>query len=794
MHIPGRGWAAAAAAAALTVGLLPQGVAWAAQSPGGKAAASAPAGQKSAPGRPVPGPGKDGPSKVARPDKELPKDWRTSDDRAVTVIGDAEGLHVLAADSSEAYQWAEVATLREDGFDADAWIGNACVTGSGKRAVVAYAPRAFTNKPLLFDRGAFAAVVDLEKRTVTKLPQQVSLAYFNPGCGTGEIAVLTQAADEEAGKTRLLSLDAGTGKITNDVTVAGQATSAVPVKDGVVAAIGDQLTRVLPGGRTQLVAKTSGPAFHIHPDADGGIGFLDRRKEEVTVKRSAGGRVTELAKGDLGKVGLTAGTGGRLFLTGTPKSAAALPPQVKRLKADVGTTVSSHGRLVLDTAVSAGLRTHVANPLAPAETGEKSSFRIEAHATGTDKKLAFTVAPGSAAAPAGPSPALTGAKGPAAPDPAAQPKGSAAAGASGAAAAAASANTTYDPERTCSVPRNDATQQALQPTPNQVEWAADMAIRGNLTANYVAQGGWRSENGLGSSVAPSAMFPQSVLIGAPAGSRIPAQVLLGVLAQESNLWQASYHALPGQMGNPLVGNFYGTNIYPGTTGYDPDKIWTINWAKADCGYGIGQQTDGMSVAGRQQEAGKPPAMSADKQKAVALDYAANVAVAAQTLSDKWSELHLPGQTIKVNNDDPKYIENWFAAVWNYNLGFNRPDSTGKWGLGWLNNPANPKYPADRNAFLDNNHYADAATPQKWPYPEKVMGWAAYPIDTGRSYSDAGEQNGGNTHGYQAAWWADINSRTTAIKPPLDTFCNSSNGCNAGSPPQCTTEDCYKQYW
>ncbi|MFD4868237.1 hypothetical protein [Streptomyces sp. NPDC058412] len=35
---------------------------------------------------------------------------------------------------------------------------------------------------------------------------------------------------------------------------------------------------------------------------------------------------------------------------------------------------------------------------------------------------------------------------------------------------------------------------------------------------------------------------------------------------------------------------------------------------------------------------------------------------------------------------------------------------------------------------------------------------------------------------------------TAVKPPLDTFCNSSNGCNAGSPPQCTTEDCYKQYW
>ncbi|MFD9574125.1 GDSL-type esterase/lipase family protein [Streptomyces sp. NPDC059982] len=732
-----------------------------------------------------PEPGQEDTSRVADPDSVLPKDWRTSPDRVVTVLGDAEGLHVLAADSTTAYQWGEVATLREDGFDSDAWIGNICVTGSGRRAVVAYAPRTFTNKPMLFDRGAFTAVVDLEKRTVTKLAQQSSLAYFSPGCGTGETAVLTQAADEEVGKTRFLSVDTGTGTVTGDFTVAGQATSAVPVQEGVVTAIGDRLTRVGRDGHAELIAKTSGPAFHIHPDAEGGVGFLDRRGDEVSVKRAVAGRTTELAKGGLGKLSLTAGTQGRLFLTGTPQTLATLPAVVKPLKAEVGATTSSHGRLVLDTAVSSSLRTHVAQPLAPVDPAEGAPFRIDAHVPGTGKQLAFTVPQSPAATVGVRSPALANG-----------PKTSASTSPSAAVRAQAtdSSNTTYDPERTCAVPRNDPAQQALQPTPNQVEWAADMAIRGNLTSNYVAQGGWRAEDGLGTAVAPSAMFPQSALIGGPAGSRIPAQVLLGVLAQESNLWQASYHALPGQTGNPVVGNFYGTNIYPGTTGYDPEKVWTVNWAKADCGYGIGQQTDGMSVPGRVQEPGKPPAMSADKQRAVALDYAANIAVAAQTLSDKWSELHIPGQTIKVNNDDPKYIENWFAAVWNYNLGFNKPDAQGKWGLGWLNNPANPKYPADRNAFLDNNHYADAATPQKWPYPEKVMGWAAFPIDTGRSYSDAGQQNSGNTHGYQAAWWADVASRTGAIKPPLDTFCNATNGCSAGSPPQCGTEYCYKQYW
>jgi hypothetical protein len=31
------------------------------------------------------------------------------------------------------------------------------------------------------------------------------------------------------------------------------------------------------------------------------------------------------------------------------------------------------------------------------------------------------------------------------------------------------------------------------------------------------------------------------------------------------------------------------------------------------------------------------------------------------------------------------------------------------------------------AFPDGNTYMDAATPQYWPYQEKVLGWAAWPI-------------------------------------------------------------------
>ncbi|MGH1555784.1 hypothetical protein ACRAWF_39980 [Streptomyces sp. L7] len=65
---------------------------------------------------------------------------------------------------------------------------------------------------------------------------------------------------------------------------------------------------------------------------------------------------------------------------------------------------------------------------------------------------------------------------------------------------------TVDDDRTCSQPRNDPGQQAYQPTPNQVEWAVDMAIRGDLTSAYVRQGGWRTAAGLGT-VNPQGMFP-----------------------------------------------------------------------------------------------------------------------------------------------------------------------------------------------------------------------------------------------------------------------------------------------
>lgn len=196
------------------------------------------------------------------------------------------------------------------------------------------------------------------------------------------------------------------------------------------------------------------------------------------------------------------------------------------------------------------------------------------------------------------------------------------------------------------------------------------------------------------------------------------------------------------------------------------------------------------------------------QKAIAVDYATNIAAAMQILADKWNEVHAVGQTVTVNNDDPSVVENWFTAVWNYNLGFNPAADAGKnagyWGLGWYNNPANPLYKKSwGHPFMDTDvdgptANKDAAHPQDWPYEEKVMGWAALSIDTGFSYGTDGRQDwpgdsGFNSAGFQPAWWISKGDRSS-VSPPLDAFCNTKNNCDPNVPPNCPNKECYKQYW
>jgi hypothetical protein len=710
-------------------------------------------------GAPVP----DGPNPATvqpdQRDKVLPRGWRTSDDVAWTTSGDGDGFHVMTASARSGYTWQTVATLSEPGFDVDQWIGNACLTGSGRRLVVVYAPRTFTNKPDLFDRGGFTAVVDLSTRAVTKLPVQGSLAYFNPGCGAGEKAVLAQyggeRVDAPAGKlrSRLLTVDAAEGTVSAPILLNTEVSSAVPVAGGIVAAGTGRLVRVHPDGKLETLASTHGVPFRLTTDTGDGLAFMEQSNGRARVKwtrTAVKAPVTTVAEGPLTAVGVVRGAGGRMFVTGKPAKVAALPAGMRTLDTPRGSEVSTTGAVTLTRVHDAGADDPRLRVDAPADP---RPVKIEAKVPATGKNLSFTVAPSTtgphAAEGRATHPSLT--RGGSRPGPHADAMGS--------------PTDPVEAERTCSVPRNDPHNQALQPKPRQAEWAVDQAITDSLHLNREAN--WKN---LGMpAYSPQGLFPYVPLEG---GGRIPAQAMLGLLAQESNMWQAARYALPGVTANPLIGNYYGRNIY----NEDPSDDWDINWDNADCGYGVAQVTDGMRLAGHEKPG--EHALPYQTQRAVALDFAANIAAGVSILANKWNETYRAG--VKVHDGDPSALENWYFALWAYNSGFHPDTHDGlPWGVGWLNNPINPRFDQQRDPFLEYT-YDDARNPQRWPYQEKVLGWAGHPINLNESPDTM-------VAGYRAAWWVDVQSRVD-VMPPHDLFCNDSNNCDPHAEIQPTAPD------
>ncbi|MER5730315.1 hypothetical protein ABT084_18605 [Streptomyces sp. NPDC002138] len=705
------------------------------------------------------------PSHIAPADREtvLGKGWKASSDRAWTTTGDADGFHVLVADEKAGYAWRTAATLAEPGFDTDMWIGNACVTGSGKRAVVAYAPRTFTNKAELMARGAFTAVVDLDSGAVTKLDRQASLAYFSPGCGTGETAVLTQAGGDTKNQTRLLSVDAAAAKVSRTTELAGQVTSAIPVGKDIVAADSARLTRIDAQGRRTPLAHTGQVPFALKADAEGGLVYMDRpagSKDDGEVKRITAADITRgnadktkqavLARGALSKMDVTSSAGGNVFIIGDTKAADPLPKAVQRRPDVPKESQATTGAKSLVTKVA---EAGEGDPRKQRGLSTKAA-QISLKVVATGKDTSFTVTPKAPAATAiagtAPSPVLGAAQ-----------QSSARAG-----AVPMAAGLIAEDERYCSVARNDPAKQAMQPKPRQVEWAVDQVINGTLDQNVSRPANWKN---LGMpAYQPQSLFPRLAL---NSGGRIPAQILLGITAQESNMWQASRVVVPGVTGNPLIGNYYGIKYASNGQQSDP---WGINWDKADCGYGITQITDGMRMHGKEKD-GEVATLSTLQQEAAALDYTANVAAGQRVLADKWNITNQDGLT--VNNGDPKFIENWFFALWAYNSGYYPKAAAGNngglWGVGFTNNPANPLWKANRTPFLEGpagtNDYTHAKHPQDWPYPEKVIGWAARPLE-------GMESPGTMVSGFRPAWWTNAALRTTA-KPAESLFCTAANNCD-----------------
>lgn len=676
----------------------------------------------------------------------LPSGWQHSRDRVVTFDGDATGLHVLVADAAHAYTWRTAATLSEPGIDTDQWIGQTCVTASGDRAVVVYAPRQVINDQQGFQQGAFAAVVNLVNGEVTKLPELVSVAYFNPGCGDGEQAVLSRPQGDG---TQLLTVDTRLGRVTRRQTVPGQLTSAVPFGTGIAAATGDSVVSVNRQGNVHTLARTAEVPFRLVPDAHDAIAYqVPVAGKTVQVRRvTSAGSDRLLGSGALGSLAVR-GNGGRVFVTGNdarkdvPNS--ALPNGWKALDAPASSELSTTGALALTQVASGNEAAGRKDAGQAGTTVGTQPVGISAVLPGTGAAFDFRVTPKAArpAQGAAQSPAL-----------------SAGTGAGGGRDQSGGtqldsvddgpAHTTTDPDRACAVSRNDPEAQSLQPSPAMAEWAVDLAVQGKLDVRR--RDGWNGSDL--PSYTPQGLFPPVALQG---GGRVPAQIMLGVLAQESNLLQADPAASSGESGNFMQGGYYG----------NAGSVHTVNWSAADCGYGIAQVTSGMARS--------DSTYTAEQQKAITVDYAANIAAGLQILGDKWNQLYSHG--ILANGGDPRYLENWWFALWAYNSGFNQPsasDPTAPWGLGWFNNPANGLYPPDRKMFLSDGD-DDARTPNLWTYPERVLGWAAY------SQQKTDPTTGKAGPAFAVGSWPTGDAPDA--EPPHDAFCQPTvNDCDPSKP-------------
>jgi hypothetical protein len=381
------------------------------------------------------------------PGQCCPTGWRHSADEAVTVAGDAAGLHVLAASEASGYTWRSVATLGDPAVQTSLWIGQACVTESGRYAVVVYAPEQVTNMAGAQGVLARAAVVNLRTGAVRELGGGFSIAYFDPGCGTGSQAVLTEgawaddtSADNPGGapsSTTLAVVNAEAGTISATVRVSGQVTSAVPYAGQIVAAGAAGVEEIAYTGKTRLLAATATVPFRLAPDASGGLGYQTVAGERVLLWRLADGQARQVTSVAKGSVELRQ-IGGRVWLVGPDASKVpGLPPQWQAVDAPVTAQPSTTGTLAVT----------VAEPLTAAP-GQQSSpvaaqpVAISAQLLGGSRRAESFDVP---------------------------------------AAATGEANSPVSGDRTCAIPVNDPQIQAYQPTFPQVEWAADQAVQGSLT-------------------------------------------------------------------------------------------------------------------------------------------------------------------------------------------------------------------------------------------------------------------------------------------------------------------------
>ncbi|MEV7217064.1 hypothetical protein AB0O31_28730 [Kitasatospora cineracea] len=674
----------------------------------------------------------------AEPDSSLGRNWRKGTDVSVIGAGDTAGFHILRADESSGFAYKEVALLQEDALSGiGLWTGYVCTTGSGRYAAAVYAPSMVTNKPGMAGKDAFAAVVDLSTGKVTKAVTGVELAYFSPGCGSTEDVAFTRSeiGDDGKGTTTVYDVSAATGKVLRTTTVDGQFTNPLPDADGKdLGVLHGNLVKLNGKERPTALAALPGQVFGLAQSNGGAIDLAVVEEGKDAVHRWDGKAMKKLGTAPIGSLGLFSQTTGDLVAGVTDGIDTSKAPGLAKAVAPTKPVGASRSGRLLTTAVTPSQLNGVLSKVGPvADASDAGQIEITALATATGDtgtaQLSVAATDATAADVDDVEPTFDG------------HTEHQSLMAQGVQLENENPNTHYS---NCIVPRNAVDAQALQPSTNMVEWAVDQAVHGRLTVT-------RPDNYLSTKEpahSPQGLFPLVALTG---GGTIPAQVMLGIVAQESNLKQASWHAMPGDAGNPTLGDYFGN--------HDDMHHYPI-YGQGDCGYGIAQVTAGMSSSSGGFTYSAPEAY------AIATDYAANIAAGTQILSKTWNQLK--SLDMNVNSGATNHIENWYMALWGYNSGVYTDSSLndGHVGVGWLNNPANPHYPADRQPFLRAS-YDDARTPGNWPYQERVLGWAETPQLTYNA-----------TPSYVKPYFATSPLQTTQLNLSIDhfLFCDSSNSC------------------
>ena len=763
-------------------------------------AAAAPAGPASASQQPAlrlpatPAPKHPKTAAAARPS---PGGGVPAGDEIVTATSDTAGYHLFAASAGDGWHWHALATLQPGGFDEEAWIGEHCTTGDGRYVVAVVAPWSANNSAAGIAAGGIAYAVDAHTGAVRPLASGLMLSYFDPGCGTGSTVALSRYTDAEQTATQILTVDAATGATRTSPVIQDQVTSAVPVGRTVYAAEGHRLVSIDTAGTVTGIASHAGAVFDLTPNPVGGVDYLagagkDPQAQAGVFRVSSGGHEVQVASGTLAALRLLPGTAGATSVSGAaPGAAITARPSGAAVRADSFADLSTSGttavlpgakpgtvRLadlagtprgggVLPTATAP----YKALPTWPAAGAKgKSAAAKSAMATGTASTGTASTGKASTGAAGRNGTATTSATSTSTTSTSTTGVRTAAARTGVVAEAAVPGPPGGDDSgATCAVPRNDPTLQVPQPTDQQIDWAL------NLAGQYGLPGRSDSWANLHTGAYdPSADFP----LPAPFDSaELPQQIMQGIFAQESNWKQASPHAAEGLSGNPLIADYYGIyNNQANPSGY-------VDYAAADCGYGLGQITDLMRLSA----VGDAPSAV---QKRVAVDYTENAAATAYELATKWVQLSRAGVT--VGNNDPMELEDWYFVIWAYNSGVNPQastgnstgctpgpscaDSAGNWGLGWTNNPANPTYDPLRHPFLHYQDlttldqiptYQDAASPQDWPYQEKVYGW----MESGQYEGDGYTQKFTPMYDYAAQ------SGSLIYLPGVYDFCDGSDDCD-----------------